>query len=297
MNIENMYTFIKEWLVTRGLEIVLILVAAFIALRLARMIINKIFAAVSKDDLDTEMKKRADTLASVVRYVTSVVITVIAVIMILEQLGVNIGPVLAAAGIVGLAVGFGAQHLVKDVISGFFILLEDQIRVGDVVNIAGQGGVVEKVNLRMVVLRDLSGNVHYIKNGNIGTVTNMTKQFSYYVFDIGVAYRENVDEVMKIIKQVGGDIRNDPEYSGDILDDIEVMGLDRFDDSAVVIKARIKTKPIRQWWVGREFNRRLKIKFDENRIEMPFPHMTVYVGEGKDGQSPPLHVTMTNKQN
>jgi small conductance mechanosensitive channel len=211
---------------------------------------------------------------------------------ILGELGVEIGPVLAAAGIAGLAVGFGAQSLVKDVINGFFILLEDQIRVGDVVKVAGQGGVVEKVNLKMTVLRDFSGNVHYVPNGSIDLVTNMTKEYSRYVFEIGVAYREDVDEVSAVIREVDEDLRNDPDFCQDILEPIEVFGLDQFGDSALIIKARVKTKPIKQWRVAREFNRRLKRKFDEKNIEIPFPHVTLYMGQDKQGEAAPMRVTM-----
>jgi small conductance mechanosensitive channel len=210
--------------------------------------------------------------------------------MVLKEFGIEIGPLLAAAGIVGLAVGFGAQSLVKDVISGFFILLEDQIRVGDVVQIAGKGGLVEKINLKTTILRDLAGNVHYVPNGHIDVVTNMTKDYSRYVFDIGVAYRENVDEVIGVIKEVDEDLRNDPDYKDDILEPIDILGLDQFADSAVIIKARTTTVPVKQWRVGREFNRRLKMKFDERNIEIPFPHITLYMGQGKQGQAPPLRI-------
>jgi small conductance mechanosensitive channel len=210
--------------------------------------------------------------------------------MVMNEIGIAIGPILAAAGIVGLAVGFGAQNLVQDVISGFFILMEDQIRVGDVIQTAGKGGLVEKVNLRMTVLRDLAGNVHFIRNGKIDIVTNMTKDFSRFVFEIGVAYREDVDEVIEVIKKVDEELRNDPAYSHDILEPIEVLGLDQFADSALIIKARTKTVPIQQWRIGREFNRRLKKKFDELNIEIPFPHRTVYMGQDKQGQAPALHV-------
>jgi small conductance mechanosensitive channel len=231
----------------------------------------------------------------VVRYTVQIVIWAVAVMMTLGALGIDIGPVLAAAGVLGLAVGFGAQSLVQDVISGFLILLEDQVRVGDVVEIAGKGGVVERLNLRMVVLRDLAGNVHYVRNNQIDVVTNLTKEFSYYVFDIGVAYRENVDEVIEVIRRVGAELREDPEYAEDILDDLEVLGVDQLGDSAVVIKARLKTQPIKQWRVGREYNRRLKAAFDAEGIEIPFPHMTVYMGEDKDGEAPPMHVQLEGR--
>ncbi len=217
-------------------------------------------------------------------------IIVVAVLMVLKELGVDIGPVLAAAGVVGIAVGFGAQQLVKDIINGFFILLDDQIRVGDVVQIADKGGLVENVNLRMITLRDLAGNVHFVRNGEITVVTNMTKEYSRYVFDIGVAYRENVDEVIEVIKLVDETLRNDMAYKYDILEPIEILGLDKFGDSAIIIKARTKTKPIRQWAVGREFNRRLKMKFDELNIEIPFPHTTLYMGQDKDGSAPPMNL-------
>lgn len=284
--LEDLY----QWLITSGAEVLAVLVVAFLARRVATALIGRFVEGERQRRKDTEAKKRADTLGSVVRYAADVVIFVVAIITILGALGVDIAPVLATAGVVGLAVGFGAQSLVQDVISGFFILLEDQIRVGDVVDIAGKGGLVERVNLRMVVLRDLAGNVHYVRNNQIDVVTNMTKEFSYYVFDIGVAYRENVDEVIDIVKAVGSDLREDPEYEDAILEDLEVLGLDEFGDSAVVIKARFKTMPIQQWRVGREFNRRLKAAFDEEDIEIPFPHMTVYMGEDKDGAAAPMHV-------
>jgi small conductance mechanosensitive channel len=244
---------------------------------------------------DVEFKKRADTLGSVIRYVLNIGIVVIAIIMIMGELGIEIGPILAAAGVLGLAVGFGAQSLVKDIISGFFILLQDQIRVGDVVQIAGKSGLVEDVNLKMTILRDLAGNVHYIPNGEINVVTNMTKGYSRYVFDIGVAYREDVDEVMEVMRKVDEEMRNDPEFQKDILEPLEILGLDQFGDSALIIKARTTTKPIKQWRVAREFNRRLKKKFDELNIEIPFPHVTLYMGQDKNGQAPPMTVSMEKK--
>ena len=281
-----------QWLSSSGLRVLFIIVLAFIALRVTRLLSRRILAPLIRDELEAEAKKRADTLHSLFRYLFSVIITAVTMMMILGEFGIEIGPILAAAGIAGLAVGFGAQHLVQDVISGFFILIDDSIRVGDVVNIAGSGGVVEKVNLRVTVLRDLAGNVHYVRNGQIGVVTNMTKEFSHYVFDIGVAYRENVDEVTAVIREVDNDLRADADFAEDILEPIEILGLDKFADSAVVIKARIKTKPIKQWRIGREFNRRLKKAFDARSIEIPFPHMTVYMGQDKQGQAPPLNVSV-----
>ncbi len=280
-----------QWLLTGGLRILVIFILTLIALRIARFASTRIFS-ISKKEADPEFQKRADTLSGIIRYTFVIGALIIAVIMVLGEFGIQIGPVIAAAGIVGLAVGFGAQNLVQDIISGFFILLENQIRVGDVVDIAGKSGLVENVNLRMVVLRDLSGNVHYVRNGQIQVVTNMTKEYGRYVFDIGIAYRENVDEVIQVIKQVDEELRNDPDFKNDILEPIEILGLDKFDDSAVIIKARTKTKPIKQWAIGREFNRRLKKAFDEKDIEIPFPHVTLYVGQDKSGQAPPLNIMM-----
>ena len=245
--------------------------------------------------MDDEQKKKIQTLSTVVHRMATIGIVVVAMMTVLKEFGIDIGPILAGAGVLGVAVGFGAQHLVQDVISGFFIILDDQIRVNDIVEIAGKSGVVEKINLRVTVLRDVAGNVHYVRNGQIGAVTNMTKDYSRYVFDVGVAYREDVDEVISVIRTVDEALRSDADYREDILEPIEVLGLDRFADSAVVIRARTKTRPMQQWRVGREFNRRLKKELDARGIEIPFPHVTLYMGQDKAGGSPPLHVDLEGK--
>jgi small conductance mechanosensitive channel len=293
MDIQVFAQQVYGWLITTGLQVLVILGVTALALRLADMGISRLIAAVDRGKRDVEGEKRAATVESVLGYVTKIAVWLVAGLMILRAMDIAIGPILAAAGIVGVAVGFGAQSLVKDVIGGFFILLEDQVRVGDVVEVGGKAGFVERVNLRMTVLRDLSGNVHYVPNSSIDIVTNMTKEFSYYVFDIGVSYREDVDEVTEVMTEVGRELREDPEYADDILEDLEILGLDQFGDSAIVIKARFKTIPIKQWRVGREYNRRLKEAFDERDIEIPFPHVTVYMGEDKDGTAPLMNVRMT----
>jgi small conductance mechanosensitive channel len=285
-----------KWGTTSGFQIVLIIVLTIVALKLAKILAVKIVSSVARHQKDIETQKRVETLGTVVQHILAVLILIVSSMMVLRELGIDIGPILAAAGIVGLAVGFGAQNLVQDVISGFFILLEDQIRVGDVVKLGEHGGLVERVNIRMTVIRDLAGNVHFVRNGRIDIITNMTKEYSRYVFDIGVAYREDVDEVMSVIRQVDEDLRKDPEFGIDILEPIDILGLNEFADSAIVIRARTKTRPIQQWRVGREFNRRLKKKFDELNIEIPFPHRTVYMGQDKEGQSPPLNVAMKGKE-
>jgi small conductance mechanosensitive channel len=240
--------------------------------------------------------KRADTLTHVVRDVARVVVMAVGSMMILSEVGVDLKPLLAAAGLSGLAIGFGAQSLVKDVISGFFILLEDSIRVGDVVEIAGVGGLVEDVALRTITLRDGAGNVHVIPNGTVDKVKNMSKDFAVYVFDVGVAYREDVDEVMALLKEIGADMQADPTYAADILAPLEMLGVDRFAESAVIIKSQMKTNPNQQWRIGREMNRRIKKTFDAKGIEMPFPHRTIYWGEPKKGAPPAVYIRQLQGQ-
>jgi small conductance mechanosensitive channel len=212
-------------------------------------------------------------------------------LVVLREIGVDIAPILAGAGILGLAVGFGAQNLVRDVISGFFFILENQVRVGDVAIINGTGGLVDSVNFRTIVLRDLSGTIHVFPNGTINTLSNMTHTWSAWVFDIGVAYKEDTDRVTAVIREVGRQLREDPEFGPRLIDDIEVFGVNKFADSAVEIKGRLKTRPIEQWAVGREFQRRVKYAFDEQGIEIPFPHRTVYRGEA----SPPFELEVLEK--
>jgi small conductance mechanosensitive channel len=219
-----------------------------------------------------------------------VTIGIIVILTTLTNLGVNIAPLLAAAGVVGIAIGFGSQKLVQDVINGMFILFQNIISVGDVVEIAGHTGLVERLSVRTIELRDLEGSVHTIPYGEVTTIRNMTRDFSFALFEVGVAYREDVDEVMEVLRQLGAELEQDLEYGQFILEPIEVLGVDSFADSAVIIKARIKTKTLKQWFVKREFNRLMKRRFDELGIEIPFPHQTIYFGEGKQGAAPPATV-------
>ena len=279
-----------EWVSTSGLRVILITVGIIVLFTLLQRLVERFRRLYERRLSGPTELKRADTLTHVIRDVARALVLVLGGMMILSEVGVDLKPLLAAAGLGGLAIGIGAQSLVKDVISGFFILLEDSIRVGDVVEIAGVGGLVEEVKLRAVVLRDLSGNVHIIPNGQIDKVKNLTQLYSFYVFDIGVAYRENVDEVMAVLKDIAEELRGDTDFAGDILEPLEMLGVDRFADSAVIIKCRIKTKPIQQWRIGREMNRRIKNTFDVKGIELPFPHRTIYWGAPKDGTPPPLYV-------
>jgi small-conductance mechanosensitive channel len=230
-------------------------------------------------DVPSEAEKRAETLVRLLRQAVFIMLWVIAGLVVLREFGVEIGPILASAGVAGVAVGFGAQHLVRDVIAGFFMILENQVRVGDVALVNGTGGLVEQINFRTIVLRDLSGTVHVFPNGTVNTLANLTREWSAYVFDIGVAYKEDVDRVMEIMKRVGAELRKDPKFGPLMVDDIEVFGVDQFADSAVMIKGRLRTRPIKQWDVGREYQRRIKIEFDRQGIEIPFPHRSIYFGE------------------
>jgi moderate conductance mechanosensitive channel len=267
-----------------GIRIALILVAAYIAAK----ILNKSVPTIRTHIIDTmkrrgkadnELEKRAATLSGIFRKTVVIAIWLLAIVMALKESGFDIGPILAGAGVLGLAVGFGAQHLVRDLFAGMFILLENQIRVNDVAVINGTGGLVEQINLRTTVLRGLDGTVHIFPNGTINTLSNMTHEFSYYVFNVGVAYKEDTDHVVEVLKQLGDEMVQDEKYKPLIMAPLEVLGVDQFGDSAVVIKARFKTVPIQQWTVGREMNRRIKKKFDELGIEIPFPHRSIYWGE------------------
>lgn len=242
-----------------------------------------------------DSQRRAETLGRVVRYLIAVVVGAVALMLVLSEVGISLAPILGAAGVVGLAVGFGAQSLVKDYFTGFFILFEDQIRTGDVVNVAGIGGLVEDVTLRHVRLRDYSGNVHFVPNGLITTVTNMGRGFAHSVIDVGVAYREDVDEVIAVMREVGAALRADEAFAPRILADLEIAGVEAWEDSSVKVRCRFKVAPLAQWEVRREYLKCLKKAFDERGIEIPFPHVTVYAGADKRGRAPPIPLHLVGR--
>jgi small-conductance mechanosensitive channel len=273
-----------ESLMFSTIRVLFILLAAWIGLKIVRRVLKKLeqqlLDLAEKDEQSPiEQQKRVETLIRLVRQAIIIVVWVVVGLVVLREFGVDIAPILASAGIAGLAVGFGAQNLVRDVISGFFMILENQIRVGDVAIVNGTGGLVENVNFRTIVLRDLSGTVHVFPNGTINTLANLTSAWSAYVFDIGVAYKEDVDRVMALMRQIGKELREDETFGPLMVDDVEIFGVDNFADSAVIIKGRLRTKPIKQWDVGREYRRRLKYCFDAEGIEIPFPHRSIYFGE------------------
>lgn len=269
-----------------GLRIGLIALAAWVLARVLKHAVRGLRLKLTRGMNDAETIRRAETLGRVVRYLISVVVSLVAGMLMLSELGISMAPILGAAGVVGLAVGFGAQSLVKDYFTGFFLLLENQIRQGDVVTLAGHSGAVEEVTLRYVRLRDYHGHVHFVPNSQITTVTNMTRGFSQAVVDVGVAYRENVDEVMDLMRAVAAELRQDTRFGPRILDDLDMGGVENWAESAVIIRARMRCVALEQWDVRREYLRRLKHAFDAHGIEIPFPHLTVYAGEPKQGLAP-----------
>lgn len=229
---------------------------------------------------------RVKTLIPLARTTLFVVLLVIVVLTTLATLGVDVTPLLATAGIVGIAIGFGSQKLVQDVINGLFILFQNTISVGDVVEAGGHAGLVERISVRTIELRDLSGSLRTIPFSEVSSVINMTRDFAFALMDVGVAYREDVDDVIEVLRQLGSELEADPEFGQYILEPLEVLGLDSFGDSSIVIRVRIRTKPIRQWLIRREYFRRMKRRFDELGIEIPFPHRTLYFGVDKQGGAP-----------
>lgn len=289
--------FSWDAIIKTGLRLTMILGFAWLAMKLLQKFLQRleqrlVVKSEAEGEPPSESEKRIETIVRLVRQAALLALWLTIGLVILKEFGVEVGPIIASAGIVGLAVGFGAQNLVRDIISGFFIILENQIRVGDVAIINGTGGLVEKINFRTTVLRDLGGIVHIFPNGTITTLSNLTNEWSAYIFEIGVAYKENTDRVIDIMRQVGSAMYEDEIYRNLLLEEPEIFGVDKFADSSVVIKGRIKTKPIRQWQVGREYLRRIKLAFDENNIEIPFPHRSVYFGE----QSKPFDLQILEKQ-
>lgn len=263
--------------------IVLALVARIAASRVIRLLRLRIVAGIE----DPAQVRRLETVSRALRYVASAVIILIAGLLVLSELGVSIAPILGAAGVVGLAVGFGAQSLVKDYFSGFFLLLENQIATGDVATVAGLSGLVEDVTLRYVRLRDYSGNVHYVPNGMITTVTNMSRDFAFALMDVGVAYGEDLDEVFDAIRETGESLKRDPAFAGRILEPLEIAGVESLADSAVIVRCRFKVRVLEQWGVRREFLKRIKAAFDARGIEIPFPQLRLHTETGPAGSPPP----------
>lgn len=279
-----------KWAIQAVPKVLVILVLCFVLLKLLDLVARKV-AHHAQEDADGdgivsvsefEHKKRTETLLGIVTTAGKIAIWSLVALLLLMQVGVDVAPLIAGAGIVGLAVGFGAQELVRDLITGFFMLLENQVRQGDVAVVNGTGGLVETIGLRTIRLRDLSGVVHVFQNGKISTLANMTKDWSAMVFEIRVAYKEDIDNVFRVINRVASELKNEATFGPKILEDLELFGVESLEEGFVLVKARFKTRPSEQWNVGREFNRRLKMAFDKEGIEIPFPHRTLTFSDASE---------------
>ncbi len=276
---DSLFETITQWGIEHGIKIVVILIATFIILRVLKTVIRRLIKSIVdktykvRDGVATE--KRVATLESVFYSTIKIVIWIIVAMMIIPEFGINIGPVLAAVGVVGLAFGFGAQYLIRDLIAGLFIILEDQYRKGDGVKIGGVSGTVEEINLRKTVIRDVDGVVHHIPNGEIKVASNKTKLWSKINLEIGVSYDTDLDKVIKILDKVGEEIAKDKDWKDVIIEAPRALGVNEFADSAIILKVSGQTKPGEQWGIARELRKRIKEAFDREKIEIPFPHRVI----------------------
>ena len=277
--IMNLVDLVSPWILSHGINIILIAVGTYFLNRFLSHAIEKIVrtAVVSDKYLSKEAEeKREDTLIRIFTWSGKILILFVAILTILQEIGIPIAPILAGAGIIGIAVGFGGQYLIKDIISGFFFILENQYRVGDVVNFDGTGGLVEDISLRMTTLRDLDGTVHHIPHGEITKVANLSKDFARINLNIGIAYAANLDHVIKIVNEVGDELSQDPQWKAFIIKSPQFLRVEDFADSSVVIKILGETQPLKQWEVTGELRKRIKIAFDNEGIEIPFPQRVVH---------------------
>ncbi len=273
------------WLLSHGVKIVIIVVGTWVLIRILRKILEKavrVAIVPGKYVSKTAEKKREDTLIRIFSGITEVTLITIGALMVLSEMGLMIGPILAGAGIVGLAVGFGGQYLIKDIISGLFIIIENQYRVGDVVNFDGTGGLVEDISIRMTTLRDLDGTVHHIPHGEIKRVANLSKYFSRVNLNIGISYSSNLEHVISVVNKTGNELAEDPKWKEFITKAPQFLRVDDFGDSSIVIKILGETQPIKQWDVTGELRKRIKIAFDREGIEIPFPQVVVHKANNKE---------------
>jgi small conductance mechanosensitive channel len=273
----DMYALVYTWILEHGLKIIAILVVALLAQHFSGRLITRIVQRVIKQGSQSKLaeEKRENTLIQVMSGAAYIVIWLISLLMILSEVGIAIGPLLAAAGVAGLAFGFGGQYLIRDLISGMFIILENQYRAGDVVCFDKTCGLVEHISLRMTTLRDLSGTVHHVPHGEVHTVSNLSKGYSRVNLDIGVAYHSDLEHVIEVINRVGKELAEDPVWKERILKAPEFLRVDDFGDSSIMIKILGDTMPVAQWEVAGELRKRLKIAFDKEGIEIPFPQRVV----------------------
>lgn len=270
---------ITQWLGSSGLKIALIVLVVYVVRKFGNLVVERAIKRTIKSDsfaTPTDEKKREETLVSITTAALRVALWVVAGMLIVQEFGIDIGPLIAGASVIGVALGFGAQSLVKDFVSGLFIILENQYRVGDVVTIAGVSGSVEAISVRETVLRDLDGNVHHVPNGSIDVATNKTMDFSRINLNIGVGYDTKIDKVEKIIDEVGVEMMSDEEWSDNIIEAPRFVRVNNFGPNEIELKILGKVKPGSQWSVAGEFRRRIKLAFDKNKIEIPFPQTVVH---------------------
>jgi moderate conductance mechanosensitive channel len=270
---------ILPWLIVDGVKILITIFAAWLFYSIIKRVITRAvrFAVISDKSLSEESeKKREDTLIRIFTGASKIVIITIAILMVLKEAGFEIGPILAGAGIVGLAVGFGGQYLIRDIITGLFIILENQYRIGDVINVDSTGGLVEDISLRKTTLRDLNGTVHHIPHGEIKRVSNLSKEFARVNLDLGISYGSNLEHVINVVNQTGKEMAAEPLYKDAIIDPPQFLRIENFADSAIIIKILGVTKPLRQWEITGEFRKRIKIAFDKEGIEIPFPQVVIH---------------------
>lgn len=267
------------WLLSHGINILIVAVGAFILNKVLGRIISRSvrIAVTSNSQVSPEAeKKREDTLVRIFKGIIRVLLIFIAVLMIMSEIGIKIAPILAGAGIAGIAIGFGGQYLIRDIITGLFIIIENQFRVGDVVSINDKAGTVEDITLRMTTLRDLDGTVHHIPNGEITIVSNMSKFFSRVNINIGISYSSSIDKAIEIINKVGEEMANELEWKEHIISAPRFLRLDSLSDSSVDLKILGDTKPSMQWAVSGELRKRLKTAFDKEGIDIPFPQIVIH---------------------
>lgn len=273
---ENFIQNLISWVITHGIKIFSILIVAYFINRLGGKVIERAIRKGVRDTTKEATEKRQNTLIGVFAGALKVIVWLVAIMMILPELGINVGPILAGAGILGVALGFGAQYMIRDFLAGLFIIIENQYREGDVVCLDGTCGLVEDINLRTTILRDLDGIVHHVPNGEIKKASNLSKQFARVNLNIGISYKENLDKVIEVVNQVGKELAEEPEWEKSIIKPPQFLRVDDFGESAIIIKILGETKPLKQWDVTGELRKRIKIAFDKEGIEIPFPQRVIH---------------------
>jgi small conductance mechanosensitive channel len=285
-------TPLGQRLISVVISVGVVVLLAMGAWEVVNALLERLNKRANRESVAAKRSARVQTLLPMLRNAVRIVIVTIATLIALSEIGVDIGPLLAGAGVIGLAIGFGSQTLVKDVITGVFILAEDSLAIGDWVEAGGHMGEVEHLTIRAITLRDLQGQVHVVPFSEVTSILNMSRDYGHSLIDVGVSYREDTDAVIALLQEVAADMRADPHWGKIIVGDLEVFGVNDLGESGVTVRVRIKTQPVMQWGVRREFLRRTKKLFDEKGVEIPYPHRTLYFGQDRDGSAPPARVAM-----